>query len=154
MDAAVETGFVKIVDGEPVGDGEGGCKGYLKWEPRIIHPPGCNPTAQYNLGLMYDRGLGVAQDEAEAANWFRTGRQGRGSRSAIPHAIPVATLGFCTRPVLDHEWLAELLRQPLTHQSCEDVGHAPGSKADDDAHRPRRIGLRSCRKRSSRPPTR
>ena len=46
------------------------------------------------------------------------------------------------RPVLDDEWLAEPLRQPLTHQAREDVVRAAGGKADDDAHRPRRIGLR------------
>ena len=29
-----------------------------------------NPKAQYNLGLMYHFGLGVAVDEGEAARWF------------------------------------------------------------------------------------
>ena len=28
-------------------------------------------AAQFNLGLMYDRGHGVPQDDAEAAKWFR-----------------------------------------------------------------------------------
>ena len=28
-------------------------------------------NAQYNLGLMYDEGLGVTQDSAEAVKWFR-----------------------------------------------------------------------------------
>ena len=27
--------------------------------------------AQYNLGLMYDYGYGVAEDDAEAARWYR-----------------------------------------------------------------------------------
>lgn len=27
--------------------------------------------AQYNLGVCYDTGEGVAQDKAEAAKWFR-----------------------------------------------------------------------------------
>jgi TPR repeat protein len=30
-----------------------------------------NATAQYNLGLLYERGLGVTQDFAEAGLWFR-----------------------------------------------------------------------------------
>src|SRR5262245_25166388 len=47
-----------------------------------------------------------------------------------------------TRPVLDDEWLAEPFRKPLTHQAREDVGRPTGGKTDDDAHRPRRIGLR------------
>ena len=46
------------------------------------------------------------------------------------------------RPVLDDELLAEPLRQPLTDQARDDVGRAAGGEADDDAHRPRRIGLR------------
>ena len=28
-------------------------------------------TAQFNLGIMYDTGLGVPQDYAEAARWYR-----------------------------------------------------------------------------------
>jgi len=46
------------------------------------------------------------------------------------------------RPVLDDELLAEPLREPLADQACDDVGAAAGGKADDDADRPRRIGLR------------
>ena len=47
-----------------------------------------------------------------------------------------------TRPVLDDEWLAEPLRQLLTHQAREDVSWAASGKGDDHAHRARRIGLR------------
>ena len=54
------------------------------------------------------------------------------------------------RPVLDDEWLAEPLRQPLTDQAREDVVRAAGGKADDDAHRPRRIGLRPSEARHGR----
>ena len=46
------------------------------------------------------------------------------------------------QPVLDDEWLAEPVRQPLPYQARGDVGGAAGSEADDDAHRPRWIGLR------------
>ena len=28
-------------------------------------------TAQYNLGVMYDKGEGVLKDEAEAVRWFQ-----------------------------------------------------------------------------------
>src|SRR6185312_13261500 len=44
--------------------------------------------------------------------------------------------------VVDDEWLAEPLLQPLSHRACEDVARAAGGKSDDDAHRPRWIGLR------------
>src|SRR5438105_1141184 len=48
------------------------------------------------------------------------------------------------RPAFDDDGLAEPLRQPLTHQARNDVVAAPGWKADDPAHRPRRIVLRPC----------
>src|SRR6516165_6160918 len=54
------------------------------------------------------------------------------------------------RPVLDHELLAKSLRQPLTHEACDDVGSPASREADDDAHRSRRIGLRSCDPRDNR----
>jgi len=52
--------------------------------------------------------------------------------------------------VLDDEWLADPLRQPLTRESCDDVGCAAGRKANDDPHRPRRIGLRRSDARRGR----
>src|SRR5687768_9823021 len=48
------------------------------------------------------------------------------------------------RPVFDDELLAKPFRQPLTHQAREDVIRTAWSKADDNAHRPRRIGLGPC----------
>ena len=47
-------------------------------------------------------------------------------------------------PVFDDELLAEPLRQRLSNEARDDVGCIAGRKADDDAHRPRRIGLRPC----------
>src|SRR5262245_64098062 len=38
--------------------------------------------------------------------------------------------------VVDDEWLAEPLLQPLSHRACEDVARAAGGKSDDDRHRP------------------
>ena len=49
------------------------------------------------------------------------------------------------RPALDHERLPEPLGQPLADEPGEDVGRAAGRKADDDAHRPGRPGLRPAR---------
>src|SRR5262245_9781543 len=48
------------------------------------------------------------------------------------------------RPILDDKLLTETLRQPLSYQACHDVGGTTGGKSDDDAHWPRRIGLRPC----------
>src|SRR5215831_19064483 len=41
-------------------------------------------------------------------------------------------------PILDHEWLPQTLRQPLTHQARDDVAHAAGGKGNDETNRPRR----------------
>jgi hypothetical protein len=46
------------------------------------------------------------------------------------------------RPVLDDERLAEPVRQPVPDQAGDDVGRTAGGKSGDDAHRPRRMGLR------------
>ena len=44
-------------------------------------------SAQFNLGLMYDKGEGVPQDDAEAVRWYRlAAEQG--------HAEAQANLGW------------------------------------------------------------
>src|SRR5262249_13282053 len=47
-----------------------------------------------------------------------------------------------SRTVVDDERLTEPLRKPLTYQARRDVRTASGREANNDAHRPRRIGLR------------
>src|SRR5262249_20691976 len=54
------------------------------------------------------------------------------------------------RPVLDDDLLAESLRQPRPHDAGDGVGAAACGKADDPAHRPRRIGLRPRETRHGR----
>ncbi len=61
-----------------------------------------------------------------------------------------AEIAAGTRPVVDDEWLAETLRQPLTHQARNDVSRAARGEWHDQPHRPRRIGLRPCNPRHSR----
>src|SRR4051794_11396823 len=51
-------------------------------------------------------------------------------------------IGGGAGPVFDDEWLAKTLRQPLSYQPGDDVVSAPGGETNDDAHRPRWIGLR------------
>src|SRR5262249_62412056 len=48
------------------------------------------------------------------------------------------------------ELLTEPLREPLSYQTRDDVTCTAGAIADDDAHRPRRIGLRPCHARHRR----
>src|SRR5262249_8859310 len=54
-----------------------------------------------------------------------------------------------TGPILDDKWLAEPVRQPLPKQAPNDVGPAARDDADDQAHRPRWIGLRPSEARDS-----
>src|ERR1700720_2756931 len=51
------------------------------------------------------------------------------------------------RTIFDDELLSEPYRQPLAHQACENVARASRCKADDNAHWPRWITLRSCNAR-------
>ena len=53
-----------------------------------------------------------------------------------------ADIAAGARPVLNDELLAEPLRQSLTDQARDNVRPDARRKADDDADRPRRIGLR------------
>src|SRR5262245_32199603 len=54
------------------------------------------------------------------------------------------------RSVLDYELLAQPVRQPLSHQACRDVSGPASRKADDNADRPRRVGLCACNARDGR----
>src|SRR6516164_6781060 len=56
--------------------------------------------------------------------------------------------GAC--PVLNNELLTEPLREPLSYQTRDDVARTAGAIADDDAYRPRRIGLRPRDPRDAR----
>jgi hypothetical protein len=47
------------------------------------------------------------------------------------------------RSVLNDELLTKARREPLPHEPCDDVRRAAGERADDDVHRPRRVGLRA-----------
>jgi hypothetical protein len=51
-------------------------------------------------------------------------------------------VGRGTRLVLDHHRLSEALGEALADDPRDDVGGAAGAVADDEPHRPRRIGLR------------
>jgi hypothetical protein len=59
-------------------------------------------------------------------------------------------IGAGTGTVLDDEGLPEPIRKPLPHRARDDIESASCSGTDDDAHRPRRIGLRPCDARHDR----
>jgi len=50
----------------------------------------------------------------------------------------------CTWPILNDELLAELLRQPLRKQACDNVGRTACGKTDNDSHGPRRTDVHEC----------
>jgi hypothetical protein len=63
----------------------------------------------------------------------------------VVHAPRLSTgIAASAGSVFDDELLTELFGQPLTHQTGVEVIRAASWKADDDFHRPRRIGLRRC----------
>jgi hypothetical protein len=55
------------------------------------------------------------------------------------HHVFGGDVGGGARAILDHEILAEPLRQRLRDQARGDVGRTGGGNADDDVHRPCRI---------------
>jgi TPR repeat protein len=69
----VAAGFVGSVVAGPLEDGAAAVRGDYAaalqlWRPLANQG---NAAAQYNLGLMYADGHGVAQDDAAAMSWFR-----------------------------------------------------------------------------------
>src|SRR5438132_7000461 len=84
--------------------------------------------------LFVERGVDHiirADGEQRVAIWWRT------------HDGLSSDIAAGARPVLNDELLTELLREPLTYYARDDVNRLARGKSNDDAHRPRRIGLRS-----------
>ena len=67
-----------------------------------------------------------------------------------PHDRLGANIVAATRAVFYDELLAEPLRKPRSDEPRDNVGRAAGAGGGDDAHRPRRIGLRPCDARHGR----
>src|SRR5262245_56589302 len=75
----------------------------------------------------------------------RVRKRSQQKRIAIRGCIHDGLRGYVaagTWPVLNEELLTKALRQPWPYQSCHDVVATTRGKADNDTHRPRRIGLR------------
>src|SRR5215207_4814097 len=79
----------------------------------------------------------TADEERVAVCWQTNDRLGR-------------QIAASASPIFDDEWLAESFRQPMANQTREDVKRAACTKADEDAHRTRRIKLRPCDPRHRR----
>jgi hypothetical protein len=75
----------------------------------------------------------------------RVRRAGDEERVAVrrrPHHHFGADIVAAPWAVFDHELLAQPLREPRRDEPRENVWRASGARGGDDAHRPRRIGLR------------
>src|SRR5262249_31910474 len=72
----------------------------------------------------------------------RSGHKERSAAGERPHEGLGGIITAGAGRVLDDEWLAEPLRQPLTDETRGDVGATGGGIADNQAHRPRWKGLR------------
>jgi hypothetical protein len=135
-----------------VGDELGNCLGWKRW---IYH---------------HDKGrAGNACDRRDVADEIevervverridRVRRDDQKERIAVrgcTHDRLGGDIGAGAWPVLDDELLAEPLRQPLTHQTRDEINRAARGKAHDHAHRPRRICyLAEIVERESRSPLR
>src|SRR5262245_50703159 len=116
-----------------VGDEVGNGLGWDRW----VH--------DYSVGRAYD-----ASNRRDVANEIefemvvqggvdratRTDHEQRISVCGRAHDGLGSYVGTSTRPVLNDEWLAEALRQPLPHRTRNGVGIAASGKADQQAHRP------------------
>ena len=80
----------------------------------------------FSIECRIDRIRSAGQEEGVAVRWRTHDRLG-------------GDIAAGTRPVVDEELLTETVREPLSHQARDDVDLAPSRKADDNAHRPRRI---------------
>src|SRR5262249_60768656 len=72
----------------------------------------------------------------------RTDKGEREPAARATHARLGGDIAAASGTFLVDERLTEPLRQPLTYQARRDVRTASGREANNDAHRPRRIGLR------------
>src|SRR5262249_31186057 len=66
------------------------------------------------------------------------------------HDCLSSDIAASARPVLNDELLTKPLGEPLTYYARDDVNRLARGKSDDNAHRPRRIALRSRDARDSR----
>ena len=81
----------------------------------------------------------------------RVGGDGEQQRVAVGRRIDHrldADIGAAARLVLDHDRLAEPVRQPLRQEPRNQVGGAAGRIGHDPSHRPRRLGLREGKLRT------
>src|SRR5262245_40506641 len=105
------------------------------------HPEHCNVADEIEIELIIqcrvDRGGRIKTEQRMAVG--RRTHDGFGGNIAC-----------CAGPILDHEWLAELLCERLSYQADEDVSAPTGGIAYDPAYGSRWISLRPSKARRHR----
>ena len=94
----------------------------MTWGPRTMPATGAISRMKLKLSLSYSVAL-IALAESKPEK--RVAVRGRA------HDRLGGDIAAGAWPVLDDKWLAEPLRQPLTHQAREDVVRATSGEADD-----------------------
>jgi len=105
---------------------------------RVHRPP------RWNGGLLATSGARAAAGENRTHWWSPAGSSD--NLLAAYRGFPPRTAGPW---LLDVELLSEVLGKSLHQQAREYVGRTGGREGNDDADRPRRIGLRARRERPS-----
>ena len=93
---------------------------------RMMPATGSDVPDEIEIELLVERGVDRV---------CRTYRQERVAVGRRAHHSLGGEVGAGPRPVLNDKLLTEPLRQPLSHESREDVSAGAGGKADDDAYR-------------------
>lgn len=111
----VATLFLSLASAAPVlaGPGEDADAAYARGDHagamkiyRELAAQGVAP-AQFNLGVMYDFGQGVAKDPVEAVRWYRAAAvQGHGGAQFNLAGMYFDGLGVAQDPVRSYAWFA------------------------------------------------
>src|SRR5262245_27725331 len=123
-------------EGDQLGNGFGHYRGISQHDLRLPDQARDrrDVAQKHEIKLVVERGV----DRARGPDHEERIAVGRRAHDRLGRDI-----GAGARPILDNEWLAQPLLQPLSDHARADVSGAAGGETDDDAHRPRRIGLRA-----------
>ena len=95
-------------------------------------------NARHGCGVVHEVEMQVAVDRRVD----RVGGHGKQQRVAVRrrfHRIFGSDVAARSGPIVNHDRLAEPVRQPLRHQPADDVGRAAGRNLHDQMNRPRRV---------------
>src|SRR5262245_44663448 len=131
------------IDFAGIGLGVGDEVGNRLGRNRRVHhyDEGTSKDARYGLNVANEIEIEFVV-ERRVGRLRRTDNEQRVSVRGCAHDRLGGDIGATTRPVLDDKRLAKPLREPSTDQACHGVECAAWSSGNNDAHRPRRIGLR------------